>query len=165
MQSMPRQWDIARHCHTALSILLLNIERRSVGDEIPGSKRAIQSDSTYLRGSTTKVKRPRTTDNEAGRSEQSIGNNNEEPSFILNATIDSSAVDSSVHSSSREEEEEEFGEIAATTFFPGMQWLDEPSFVSTNFDLNMTNLFGDSSAWDPMLFEAFDLEYSQDPVR
>jgi hypothetical protein len=37
----------------------------------------------------------------------------------------------------------------------GLQWPDESSFLTTNFDLNMTDLFQNSS-WDPMLFDAFN---------
>lgn len=36
-----------------------------------------------------------------------------------------------------------------------LQWPDEPSFLTTNFDLNMTDLFQNSS-WDPTLFDAFN---------
>uniref|UniRef100_A0A093VA90 Transcriptional activator protein acu-15 n=1 Tax=Talaromyces marneffei PM1 TaxID=1077442 RepID=A0A093VA90_TALMA len=37
----------------------------------------------------------------------------------------------------------------------GLQWPDESSFFTTNFDLNMTDLFQNSS-WDPMLFDDFN---------
>lgn len=36
-----------------------------------------------------------------------------------------------------------------------LQWPDESSFLTTNFDLNMTDLFQNSS-WDPTLFDAFN---------
>ncbi|OKL59338.1 hypothetical protein UA08_05394 [Talaromyces atroroseus] len=38
--------------------------------------------------------------------------------------------------------------------FEDLQWLNESSSLTTNFDLNMTDLFQNSS-WDPMLFDAF----------
>lgn len=178
---MCRQWEIARHCHTALSILLLNIQRQ----ESSGSNRLHQSDNENSTHSERSKKRRTTFPGYEGdhSTYNSFDNGNYQTDSSLQDSLITTAAppqtDMSHPSSS----------ISITTYHPfsepttriyqdsgaddttispsevsilampdnieGLQWPDESSFLTTNFDLNMTDLFQNSS-WDPMLFDAFN---------
>lgn len=182
---MCEQWEIARHCRTALSILLLNVQRQ----ESSGSKRAHQSDNKPSTPSAGSKKRKTT----PARFEEdqtvynSLENINYQAQVSYDSTItqqtevpqangSSSAVNNTIlqplSESTTTQIHQETG-ADDTTISPSevsilampnninneiieeLQWPDESSFLTTNFDLNMTDLFQNSS-WDPMLFDVFN---------
>lgn len=176
---MCRQWEIARHCHTALSILLLNIQRR----ESSGSKRVPQPDNepSTPSGRSKKRKTILTRFEEGQTTYDSLENRDYQPAIAQQTEISQSNGCSSptfyanLHpfSESTTTQIHQDPDTDDTTISPsevsilampnninneaieGLQWPDESSFLTTNFDLNMTDLFQDSS-WDPMLFDAFN---------
>lgn len=183
---MCRQWEIARHCHTALSILLLNIQRQ----ESSGSKRLHQSDNESSTSSGRSKKRKtilaryekdttyNSIDNSNYHTQASHDSTITQQTEISQPNISSSAMyNANLHPFSSSTTTQIYQEPGAddTTISPsevsilampntcnisnetieGLQWPDESSFLTTNFDLNMTDLFQNSS-WDPMLFDAFN---------
>lgn len=186
LQAMCRQWEIARHCHTALSILHLNIQRQ----ESLGSKRLHQPDNKPSTPSRRTKKRKTilaryeedTTynliDNKDYQTQDSHDPTIAQQTEISHPNVSSSAMyNTDPHPLSESTTTQIYQEPLAddTTISPseasiltmpdnnnsnneiidGFQWPDESSFLTTNFDLNMTDLFQNSS-WDPMLFDAFN---------
>lgn len=168
------QWEIARHCHTALSILLLNIERQ----EFPGSKGVHQPYNQPFTPSGRSKKRKTTP--ARFREDHTAYNSLENRDYHAQDSYDSK-ITQQMESS---QPNEFFSESTTTQIYEGtaaddstispsevsilampnntnneideqLQWPDESSFLTANFDLNMTDLFQNSS-WDPMLFDAFN---------
>jgi hypothetical protein len=196
---MCRQWEIAKHCHTALSFLLLNIQRQSRDQDSntigTRSKREYQPDHTT---SSEENKRQKIVNTAPDRDDSTTtyqGDQvNEEPQRSVEySQIPSTAAiinqDNTSHSYHEPDEQlfprrftqqehpntvHNYDEDANNNTnppqqhqpqqpslpmpdiseFEDFQWPDESSFLTTNFDLNMTDLFQNSS-WDPMLFDAF----------
>jgi hypothetical protein len=178
---MCRQWEIAKHCHTALSILLLNIQRQ----ESSGSKR-LQSDNEHSTQSERRKKQKttlagydedHTTYNSLVNGNRKVislqdaqnltaAHSNEVSSSIFDTTIDSLSEPTTtrIYQESGADDTNTSPSEVSILAMPNsinnetievLQWPDESSFLTTNFDLNMTDLFQNSS-WDPMLLDAFN---------
>lgn len=182
---MCRQWEIARHCHTALSILLLNIQRQ----ESSSSKRVHQPDNEHSTPSGRSKKRKtilaryeeehttyNSIDNSSYQTQDSndptsaqqteISQSNESSSALYNTNLHpfSSSTTTQIYQEPRADDTTISPPEVSILAMPnninneiieGFQWPDESSFLTTNFDLNMTDLFQNSS-WDPILFDAFN---------
>ncbi|KAI7968360.1 hypothetical protein EIK77_010530 [Talaromyces pinophilus] len=188
LQTMCRQWEIARHCHTALSILLLNVQRQ----ESSGSNRVHQPDNkpstpsgrTKIRKTILARYEEDTTynliDNKDYQTQDShdptiaqqteISHPNVSPSAMYNTNPhrlpestttqiyqEPGADDTTISPSEVTILAMPNNNNSNTEIIDGFQWPDESSFLTANFDLNMTDLFQNSS-WDPMLFDAFNTQ-------
>lgn len=208
---MSKQWETAKHCHTALSFLLLNIQRinqhhqnappppvlsslsfedRGVPSDMSrrsSNKRqkvthaaAFDDQTSSSRSTTTQYNNDNLADSPQDQSQaleknrvsghKSIESHNKRPPFqSRNAAIAATTYDENLEPSpyspllmmtggttdnSRQAEESL------------LQWPGGPTtMTTTNFDLNMTDLF-QGSTWDPSLFDAFTQGYlpSQDDL-
>lgn len=197
LHAMCRQWDIAKHCHTALSILLLNIQRQSRNYSSSSTVESIANRSHWLNDSESFASEGRkrrkiddTDDTEQQNRATYCSVNNDQinqdgnsplrdsqnPVFDqqtrvlqgadLRKDLSSSILDetSQTHQTTRafceSTDNSDNSQIPPLAMphgneFEDLQWPDESSFLTTNFDLNMTDLFQNSS-WDPMLFDAFN---------
>lgn len=183
------QWEIARHCHTVLSILLLNIQRQ----ESPGSKRVYQSGDEPTTPSGRSKKRKTipaileedhlTYDSLEIRDYQTQDSNDSTvalptnapqhngPSAMYNTNLQSFSETTTTTTTQIYDEAgaddtnitpSETSILALPNHISNetteeLQQLGESSFLTTNFDLNMTDLFQNSS-WDSILFDAFNNE-------
>ncbi|EED16746.1 fungal specific transcription factor, putative [Talaromyces stipitatus ATCC 10500] len=183
LQAMSRQWEIAKHCHTALSILLKNIQRQGRDRESSSSKRLHQPNSQSTQPKRRSKRRKKTSaDHEDDHTaSQSYDNANYQAQETRNATtavaqqsteISSNNISNTLHVSSESAQLYQpptdsnnissFEDVTLAVpmindYFniEGIQSPDESSFFTTNFDLNMTDLF-QNSTWDPKLFDAFN---------
>jgi hypothetical protein len=194
LQVMSKQWETAKHCHTALSFLLLNIQRmnqqhqnappvslnfeeRGVPPYMLRSKRQKVTHAAFDDQTSSRSTTHYGDDNLAGSLSVAPDQNpNPENQTLLGKPIEfsqSTRTPFQSRNSATYNENPESRSINNNNPSPYspplmimggttnshleeslLQWPPGGPTMTTNFDLNMTDLF-QGSTWDPSLFDAF----------
>ncbi|KAH8700495.1 fungal-specific transcription factor domain-containing protein [Talaromyces proteolyticus] len=188
LQSMSKQWETAKHCHTALSFLLLNIQRMNQCQDTLApfnfEEMASRQSESFRHENRGRSKRRKIDHSSHEASNATLYNENgiqnEHNTIFPTDTQSVSAAQEPYNSQGPSKPRQplttqniiqqrqsatyesphsiDLSQYSPLLMLDGnragdLQWPGA-STMTTNFDLNMTDLFQDST-WDPSLFDAF----------
>lgn len=169
---MSKQWETAKHCHTALSFLLLNIQRMNQHQSTTAVSLSFEERAPFE--SISRSKRQKVT-HAFPEDPTTQYNNNHENSLADSLSITAAPSQSPPANKPVSSTRTQFNTTTTTTGyenpepssyspllmmgttpiqFDSLQWPGGGPAMTTNFDLNMTDLF-QGSTWDPSVFDAF----------